>query len=142
MIVHAASGDTWGISGPTFLRYYLAAAIVVVAIAAYHRLRLLAAPAQTALDPLGPQQVAYLNGGPQLAVHAALGGLRGSGARRRAPGPPADHRAAPRPPGSPRWTRPSTGPPTGTRASGTCRRTSAYAPRWSRSATAWSSAGC
>ncbi|RQX13280.1 TIGR04222 domain-containing membrane protein [Micromonospora ureilytica] len=80
MIVSAASGDTWGISGPTFLRYYLAAAIVVVAIVAYHRIRLLAAPAQTTLDPLGPQQVAYLNGGPQLAVHAALGGLRGSGA--------------------------------------------------------------
>lgn len=47
MIVNAASGDTWGISGPTFLRYYLAAAIVVVAIVAYHRVRLLAAPAQT-----------------------------------------------------------------------------------------------
>ncbi|MGI5519692.1 TIGR04222 domain-containing membrane protein [Micromonospora sp. CA-259024] len=81
MIVHAASGDTWGISGPTFLRYYIVAAAVVVAIAVYHRIRL-AAGAGTAptADPLGPQQVAYLNGGPRLAVHAALGGLRGSGA--------------------------------------------------------------
>lgn len=80
MNVHAASGDTWGISGPTFLRYYIAAAILVVAIAVYHRIRLLTAPGHTTVDPLGAQQVAYLNGGPQLAVHAALGGLRGSGA--------------------------------------------------------------
>ncbi|MEU5674042.1 TIGR04222 domain-containing membrane protein [Micromonospora sp. NPDC047762] len=81
MTVHAASGDTWGISGPTFLRYYIAAAILVVAIVAYQRFRLAvgSSGAMTA-DPLGPQQVAYLNGGPQLAVHAALGGLRGSGA--------------------------------------------------------------
>ncbi|MFI6243670.1 TIGR04222 domain-containing membrane protein [Micromonospora sp. NPDC050795] len=81
MTVHAASGDTWGISGPTFLRYYIAAAILLVAIVAYQRFRLAvgSSGAMTA-DPLGPQQVAYLNGGPQLAVHAALGGLRGSGA--------------------------------------------------------------
>ncbi|MBM0280023.1 TIGR04222 domain-containing membrane protein [Micromonospora tarensis] len=81
MIVHAASGDTWGISGPTFIRYYLVAAVVLVAIVVYHRVRL-AAGSVSALtaDPLGPQQVAYLNGGPRLAVHAALGGLRGSGA--------------------------------------------------------------
>ncbi|MFE9918774.1 TIGR04222 domain-containing membrane protein [Micromonospora sp. NPDC005553] len=81
MTVHAASGDTWGISGPTFLRYYIAAAILLVAIVAYQRFRLAvgSSGAMTA-DPLGPQQVAYLNGGPQLAVHSALGGLRGSGA--------------------------------------------------------------
>ncbi|MGW3620192.1 TIGR04222 domain-containing membrane protein [Micromonospora arida] len=81
MNVLAASGDTWGISGPTFLRYYIAAAVLVVAIVAYHRIRLAAgSSAAMTADPLGPQQVAYLNGGPQLAVHAALGGLRGSGA--------------------------------------------------------------
>ncbi|RQX00598.1 TIGR04222 domain-containing membrane protein [Micromonospora inaquosa] len=81
MIANAASGDTWGISGPTFLRYYIAAAILVVAIAAYHRVRLAAgSTAAMTADPLGPQQLAYLNGGPRLAVHAALGGLRGSGA--------------------------------------------------------------
>ncbi|WP_433125758.1 TIGR04222 domain-containing membrane protein [Micromonospora sp. CA-240977] len=81
MIVNAASGDTWGIPGPTFLRFYLVAAVVVVAVAVAYRIRLAAGSnvAMTA-DPLGPQQVAYLNGGPRLAVHAALGGLRGSGA--------------------------------------------------------------
>ena len=79
--IRAASGDTWGISGPTFLRYYLVAAALVVAVAVYHRVRLAAASnAAMTADPLGPQQVAYLNGGPRLAVHAALGGLRGSGA--------------------------------------------------------------
>ncbi|RZT79906.1 uncharacterized protein (TIGR04222 family) [Micromonospora violae] len=79
MIVHAASGDTWGIPGPTFLRYYLAAAVLVVVITAYHRVRLaVGSTASMTADPLGPQQVAYLNEGPQLAVHAALGGLRGS----------------------------------------------------------------
>lgn len=80
MIVHAASGDTWGIPGPTFLRYYLVAAAAVVAIAVYYRFRPLTAPGRTTHDPLGPQQVAYLNGGPRLAVNAALGGLRGGGA--------------------------------------------------------------
>ncbi|MET8123597.1 TIGR04222 domain-containing membrane protein [Micromonospora sp. NPDC005189] len=80
MTVYAASGDTWGIPGPTFIRYYLLTAAVVVAIAVYHRIRLAAGPAAATADPLGPEQVAYLNGGPQLAVHAALGGLRGSGA--------------------------------------------------------------
>ncbi|WP_406071447.1 TIGR04222 domain-containing membrane protein [Micromonospora sp. NBC_01638] len=81
MNIYAASGDTWGIPGPTFLRYYLVAAAVVVAIAVYHRVRLaLGSGAVAMAGPLGPQQVAYLNGGPQLAVHAALGGLRGSGA--------------------------------------------------------------
>ncbi|MET8234782.1 TIGR04222 domain-containing membrane protein [Micromonospora sp. NPDC005298] len=79
MIVHAASGDTWGISGPTFLRFYLVANAVVVAVAVYHRVRLLTG-ANAAAGPLGAQQLAYLNGGPALAVHAALGGLRGSGA--------------------------------------------------------------
>ncbi|MEW1588758.1 TIGR04222 domain-containing membrane protein [Micromonospora vinacea] len=81
MNLHAASGDTWGISGPTFLRYYLVAVAVVVATAVYYRIRLAAgSTAAMTAEPLGPQQVAYLNGGPQLAVHAALGGLRGSGA--------------------------------------------------------------
>ena len=142
MNVHAASGDTWGISGPTFLRYYIAAAVLVVAIAAYYRIRLAAgSSAAMTADPLGPQQVAYLNGGPQLAVHAALGGLRGSGAVGVRP----DRRlttVGAAPTGLTPLTRPSTGPPTSTRGSGTCHRTSAYASRCTRSATAWSSAGC
>ncbi|MBQ0906297.1 TIGR04222 domain-containing membrane protein [Micromonospora sp. U21] len=80
MIVYAASGDTWGIPGPTFLRLYLVATAVTVALAVFHRVRLAAGSVDAPAGPLGPQQVAYLNGGPRLAVHAALGGLRGSGA--------------------------------------------------------------
>ncbi|MEU5908765.1 TIGR04222 domain-containing membrane protein [Micromonospora sp. NPDC047467] len=80
MIVQAASGDTWGVPGPTFLRYYLVAIAVVVALAVWHRVRLGAGPGDAFAGPLSAQQAAYLNGGPALAVHAALGGLRGSGA--------------------------------------------------------------
>ncbi|MFC0504679.1 TIGR04222 domain-containing membrane protein [Micromonospora costi] len=80
MTVLAAPGDTWGISGPTFLRFYLAAAALVVALAVVHRIRLFAGTDDGSAQPLGPQQVAYLNGDAPLAVHAAVGGLRSSGA--------------------------------------------------------------
>ncbi|MER7331541.1 MULTISPECIES: TIGR04222 domain-containing membrane protein [unclassified Micromonospora] len=79
MTVLAAPGDTWGISGPVFLRVYLLAAVVVVVGAVVHRVRVLAGPAAGDVGQLGPQQIAYLNGGEQLAIWAALGGLRGSG---------------------------------------------------------------
>ncbi|KAB1108986.1 TIGR04222 domain-containing membrane protein, partial [Micromonospora aurantiaca] len=72
--------DTWGIPGPVFLRWYLLLAVVLVVGAIVYRRRMLAGTAVTAYGDLGPQQVAYLNGGDQLAVWAALGGLRHSGA--------------------------------------------------------------
>ncbi|MGB2570491.1 TIGR04222 domain-containing membrane protein [Micromonospora citrea] len=80
MTVLAAPGDTWGIPGPVFLGLYLTAALVVVVGAIVHRSRVLAGRPGGTIDALGPQQVAYLNGGDQLAVWASLGGLRGSGA--------------------------------------------------------------
>ncbi|MGC4772463.1 TIGR04222 domain-containing membrane protein [Micromonospora sp. DT44] len=80
MIVHAASGDTWGVPGPTFLRLYLVAAVVLVTIAVLHRVRLGTGAEPVVAKSLGPPEVAYLNGGPALAVHAALGGLRRRGA--------------------------------------------------------------
>ncbi|SCG53641.1 TIGR04222 domain-containing membrane protein [Micromonospora halophytica] len=80
MTVLAAPGDTWGISGPVFLGLYLLAAVVVVGGAIVHRSRVVAGRSVGTIDVLGPQQVAYLNGGNQLAVWASLGGLRGSGA--------------------------------------------------------------
>lgn len=76
----AAPGDTWGIPGPTFLRFYLAAAALVVVVSVIHRVRLLAGPGDAGTLTLGPQQVAFLNGGPGLAVHATVGGLRSTGA--------------------------------------------------------------
>ncbi|MFF3854760.1 TIGR04222 domain-containing membrane protein [Micromonospora sp. NPDC002575] len=79
MRVLAASGDTWGIPGPTFLGFYLLAGLVVVVGAIVHRRRVLAGPPAVGSPQLGPQQVAYLNGGNQLAVWTSLGGLRGTG---------------------------------------------------------------
>ena len=74
------SGDTWGISGPTFL---LAYAIVAIAVAvAVHRAR------RSLADPPGrpvagldgrPYDVAYLNGSADLALCAALGAMYRSG---------------------------------------------------------------
>lgn len=74
------AADTWGISGPTFLRFYLLAALVVVVGSIVYRSRILAGQPAAGTGQLGPQQVAYLNGGDQLAIWTALGGLRGCGA--------------------------------------------------------------
>ncbi|MEW2377940.1 TIGR04222 domain-containing membrane protein [Micromonospora sp. NPDC047812] len=80
MTVLAAPGDTWGIPGPAFLGVYLLAAVVIVVGTVVHRLSVLAGPQVGDVGQLGPQQVAYLNGGQQLAIWASLGGLRSSGA--------------------------------------------------------------
>ncbi|MEV4466740.1 TIGR04222 domain-containing membrane protein [Micromonospora echinofusca] len=80
MTVPAAPGDTWGISGPTFLRVYLLVAVVIVVGTLVHRLAVLAGPSVGHVGQLGPQQVAYLNGGQQLAIWASVGALRSSGA--------------------------------------------------------------
>ncbi|MET7470412.1 TIGR04222 domain-containing membrane protein [Micromonospora sp. NPDC005222] len=72
--------DTWGIPGPVFLRWWLLLAVVLVIGAIVYRRRMLAGTPVTAYGELGPQQVAYLNGGDELAVWAALGGLRHAGA--------------------------------------------------------------
>jgi uncharacterized protein (TIGR04222 family) len=76
----AATGDTWGIPGPTFLMYFLTAIIVVAVVAAIHRRILFHGNSGTDASRLGPQQVAYLNGRDKLAVYTSIGGLRASGA--------------------------------------------------------------
>lgn len=76
----AAPGDTWGISGPTFLKVYLTLAVLVVGAAAVHRWRVLADRTPPGARRLTPEQTAYLNGGDDLAVYAAIGELRGAGA--------------------------------------------------------------
>ena len=76
----AAQGDTWGIPGTTFLLLYLTAVVSVAVLAAVHRSFLFAGTRGAHVDKLGPQQIAYLNGGDRLAVYAALGGLRGANA--------------------------------------------------------------
>jgi len=72
--------DTWGIPGPTFLVYYIGAIVVVAVIAAVHRRSLFRGRRDTQVDTLGPQQIAYLNGGDRLAIYSAMGGLRAAGA--------------------------------------------------------------
>jgi uncharacterized protein (TIGR04222 family) len=82
----AAQGDTWGIPGPAFLVLYFAAIAAVLILSAIHRRVLFSGNRNAPVDRLGPQQVAYLNGGDQLAVYASLGGLRGAGAITGGPG--------------------------------------------------------
>ncbi|OLM33548.1 MULTISPECIES: TIGR04222 domain-containing membrane protein [unclassified Pseudonocardia] len=74
------TGDTWGIPGQTFLVLYVVALVLVSGIV----LRRRRAIAQG--DPRGagtldsrPEDVAYLNGGPELAVYAALSAMHVDG---------------------------------------------------------------
>src|SRR5688500_6620360 len=83
--VLAAQGDTWGIPGQAFLALFAAAAGILV-IAALILRAVLFAGHHTPVDRLGPQQVAFLNGGDKLAVYSSLAGLRGAGAIEVAPG--------------------------------------------------------
>lgn len=83
--VLAAQGDTWGIPGSTFLALFAGAAAVLLVAALIHRAVLFAGH-HTPVDQLGPQQVAFLNGGEKLAVYSSLAGLKGAGAIEVAPG--------------------------------------------------------
>jgi uncharacterized protein (TIGR04222 family) len=75
------TGDTWGISGPLFLMaFFVLAVAVTVAVVRVRR----AVADVPAVQPLGrldgrPYDVAYLNGGPHLAVCAALSAMHRSG---------------------------------------------------------------
>lgn len=83
--VLAAQGDTWGIPGSSFLALFAAIAAALVIAALIHRAVLFAGH-HTPVDRLGPQQVAFLNGGDKLAIYSSLAGLKGAGAIEVAPG--------------------------------------------------------
>jgi uncharacterized protein (TIGR04222 family) len=73
----AATADTWGISGPAFLVAYLLIAAAVW-VATFRARRSLADPQAT--SPVAdvtarPHDVAYLNGGAELAVYSALSSM-------------------------------------------------------------------
>lgn len=75
-------GDTWGISGPTFLLAYAVLAAIVL-IASIRARRRIAGPRDA--EPVRgiarqPHDIAYLNGGAELAVVSALTALRLRGA--------------------------------------------------------------
>jgi uncharacterized protein (TIGR04222 family) len=77
MALAAATAETWGISGPTFLLAYLLIA-VAVGLAGFRARRALADPRTT--SPVGdltahPHDVAHLNGGGELAVYSALAAM-------------------------------------------------------------------
>ncbi|MDQ2709207.1 MAG: TIGR04222 domain-containing membrane protein, partial [Actinomycetota bacterium] len=79
--VLAAEGDTWGISGPTFVVIYLLLAGSLLAVAVLARR---AVPAEPGRQPAAgwdadPERVAYLNNGPALALTAALSALHVDG---------------------------------------------------------------
>lgn len=72
--------ETWGISGSTFLVIYVLLAVVVAVVAVNIRRSLRAGRAVSA-DGLQsrPEDVAFLNGGPDLAVYAALSAMHVEG---------------------------------------------------------------
>jgi uncharacterized protein (TIGR04222 family) len=76
----AAPGDTWGISGPTFLWVFSFLGVVFFAGTLAHRRRVLRGPSDVRPNVVTGEEAAYLNGGPRLAVYASLGALRTVGA--------------------------------------------------------------
>jgi uncharacterized protein (TIGR04222 family) len=69
------AADTWGISGPRFLLYFVAAAIVAFFVSGFIRRALYSGAVQPGWEP-NAEQLAYFAGGPRQAVLAALAGLR------------------------------------------------------------------
>ena len=74
------TGETWGIPGPTFLVAYLLLAGAATVLAFWHRARIAGGdPAGARVLDGRPEDVAYLNGGPGLAVYAALSAMHVDG---------------------------------------------------------------
>ena len=75
------SGDTWGISGPVFLVVYVLLAVLVAVAVRLTRRALTDLPATLPVYRLAerPYDVAYLNGGADLALCAALSAMHRSG---------------------------------------------------------------
>ncbi len=81
MRVLAASGDTWGLSGPTFLVLYgVLLVVVLVAVVLARRRAFRGEDSQVPTVDLQPAEVAYLAEGPNRTVYAALAALRAAGA--------------------------------------------------------------
>ncbi|MGH3569275.1 MAG: hypothetical protein ACRDRH_25280 [Pseudonocardia sp.] len=72
----AAAGDTWGISGPTFLVAYVVITVAVGLAGIWARRASADRRPRPVLDVTAhPHDVAYLNGGPELAVYSALSSM-------------------------------------------------------------------
>jgi len=82
MTTLAAAGDTWGISGPVFLVGYIALALAVLIASRGVRSSIANSNAPTgSSDGVAnrPHDVAYLNGGDELALLSALTSMRVAG---------------------------------------------------------------
>jgi uncharacterized protein (TIGR04222 family) len=77
MALAAATADTWGISGPEFLMAYVIIAVAVLVIGTRARKQLAdpVAPSPAVDLSARPHDVAYLNGGNELAVYSALSAM-------------------------------------------------------------------
>ncbi len=85
-VTSALSGsDTWGVSGPDFLRLYIGLAVavyvaaMVVLVWSRHRPASTSQQIRDVASTLTPPEVAYLRGGPKRAVLCAVAGLRARG---------------------------------------------------------------
>ncbi|WP_067478331.1 TIGR04222 domain-containing membrane protein [Actinomadura hibisca] len=74
----SAAGETWGIPGPQFIGIFVPLAVVLTALALHVR-RAMVAGRPPEREP-GPYELAYLEGGGERAVLAALARLRAEGA--------------------------------------------------------------
>lgn len=73
-----AEGDTWGISGPAFIRGYLIAAVLALIVTLV--IRWLIQGGRRVQRELHPYEVAYLIGGQRRTIATAVAGLRADGA--------------------------------------------------------------
>lgn len=74
------TGETWGMSGTSFLVLYVFLAVTATVLAGWYRSRTAAgAPAGARVVDGRPEDVAYLNGGSDLAVYAALSAMHVDG---------------------------------------------------------------
>ncbi|MEA2195578.1 MAG: hypothetical protein QOG42_2012, partial [Solirubrobacteraceae bacterium] len=77
-----STGTTWGLSGPTFLWLYAGLAVVVAVAIRWQWQRALGTTPRTESAELDPYRLAMLNGGPQLAITAAVAKLHDIGTLR------------------------------------------------------------
>jgi uncharacterized protein (TIGR04222 family) len=99
MTVFAATGDTWGISGPTFLKTFLILAVAGVLLSIIWRRAATSGGDLGNLRQPSPAELAYLNGGADLALHTSVAGLRCAGAIGPGPTPGTLVAAGPMPAG-------------------------------------------
>ena len=137
-----ATAETWGISGPTFLLVYLVLAVAVW-IAGTQTRRMLADPRATgpAADVTAhPHDVAYLNGGADLAVYSALSSMHLRGTITSSRG--AVQSAGRLDPGTDGLERAIHFTARGRCAAAGCRSTAPCAPPCPRSRSGWSAPAC